>query len=134
MASMSKEELFDFLRRYSQPKEKLTQENEQKYIEKEFILEEASKLTYNSALEQGKNGKKQIFSALMQAEGGNFDYFTKTNGAREAVINNISPFEIQKIARMTLEKNGYTIKQKRDIYKLYPTYIEYLCESKNKIK
>ena len=134
MASMSKEELFDFLRRYSQPKEKLTQENEQKYIEKEFILEEASKLTYNSALEQGKDGKKQIFSALMQAEGGNFDRFTKTNGAREAVINNISPFEIQKIARMTLEKNGYTIKQKTDIYKLYPTYIEYLCESKNKIK
>lgn len=135
MASMSKEELFEFIKNHSKNKEVTTNNEEQnKYTEKEFILEQACKLTYSSAEEKGNNGKEQIFSALMHATSGDFGYFTRTNDARAAVINNISPFEIQKIARMTLEKNGYTIKQKRDIYKLYPTYIEYLCESKNKIK
>lgn len=134
MASMSKEELFNFLKKYSHQKEKTSQEDEQKNIEKEFILEEASKLTYNSALEYGKDGKRQIFSALLQAECGNFDCFTKTNGARDMVANNISLLEILKIARMTLEKKGYTITHKKDIYKLYSTYIEYLCEEQKKQK
>ena len=86
MASMSKEELFEFVRKYAQNKEeKTTFEERNKYTEKEFILEEASKLTYNSALENECDGKRQIFSALMQAASGNFKYFTKINGARDAV-------------------------------------------------
>lgn len=133
MASMSKEELFDFLRAYT-PKEEITQEKQNNYAEKEFILEQASKLTYNSALENNRDGKRQIFSALMQATGGDFNYFTRTNDARAAVVNNISPFEIEKIAKITLEKNGYNVKQKKDIYQLYPMYIEYLCENQRKIK
>lgn len=135
MASMSKEELFEFVRKYAQNKEeKTTFEEQNKYTEKEFILEEASKLTYNSALENECDGKRQIFSALMQAAGGNFKYFTNTSGARDAVANNISPFEIEKVAKMTLEKKGYTIKQKKDIYLSYPVYIEYLCQEQRKAK
>lgn len=135
MASMSKEELFEFVRKYAQNKEEKTNAEEQnKYTEKEFILEEASKLTYNSALENECDGKRQIFSALMQAAGGNFKYFTNTSGARDAVANNISPFEIEKVAKMTLEKKGYTIKQKKDIYLSYPVYIEYLCQEQRKAK
>lgn len=134
MANMSKEELFNFLREYAPNKEEKQVVEEQKYTEKEFILEQASKLTYTAALEKNRDGKKQIFSALMQATGGDFNYFTRTNAAREAVINNISPFEIEKIAKMTLEKNGYNVKQKKDIYQLYPMYIEYLCEKQRKIK
>ena len=135
MASMSKEELFEFVRKYAQNKEVKTNAEEQnKYTEKEFILEEASKLTYNSALENECDGKRQIFSALMQAAGGNFKYFTNTSGARDAVANNISPFEIEKVAKMTLEKKGYTIKQKKDIYLSYPVYIEYLCQEQRKAK
>ena len=135
IASMSKGELFEFIKNHSKNKEVTTNNEEQnKYTEKEFILEQACKLTYSSAEEKGNNGKEQIFSALMHATSGDFDYFTRTNGARAAVANNISPFEIEKIAKMTLEKNGYTIKLKRDIYLFYPTYVEYLCESKNKIK
>ena len=34
----------------------------------------------------------------------------------------------------TLEKKGYMIKQRRDIYLFYPTYIEYLCEEQRKSK
>lgn len=135
MASMSKEELFEFVRKYAQNKEeKTTFEEQNKYTEKEFILEEASKLTYNSALENECDGKRQIFSALMQAAGGNFKYFTNTSGARDAVANNISPFEIEKVAKMTLEKKGYTITQKKDIYLSYPVYIEYLCQEQRKAK
>lgn len=135
MASMSKEELFEFVRKYAQNKEeKTTFEEQNKYTEKEFILEEASKLTYNSALENECDGKRQIFSALIQAAGGNFKYFTNTSGARDAVANNISPFEIEKVAKMTLEKKGYTIKQKKDIYLSYPVYIEYLCQEQRKAK
>lgn len=135
MASMSKEELFEFVRKYAQNKEeKTTFEEQNKYTEKEFILEEASKLTYNSALENECDGKRQIFSALIQAAGGNFKYFTNTSGARDAVENNISPFEIEKVAKMTLEKKGYTIKQKKDIYLSYPVYIEYLCQEQRKAK
>ena len=70
----------------------------------------------------------------MHATSGDFDYFTRTNDARAAVANNISPFEIEKIAKMTLEKKGYVIKQKRDIYLFYPTYVEYLCEEQRKAK
>ena len=135
MASMSKEELFEFVRKYAQNKEeKTTFEEQNKYTEKEFILEEASKLTYNSALENECDGKRQIFSALIQAAGGNFKYFTNTSGARDAVENNISPFEMEKVAKMTLEKKGYTIKQKKDIYLSYPVYIEYLCQEQRKAK
>ena len=135
MASMSKEELFEFVRKYAQNKEeKTTFEEQNKYTEKEFILEQACKLTYNSAEEKGNNGKGQIFSALIQAAGGNFKYFTNTSGARDAVANNISPFEIEKVAKMTLEKKGYTIKQKKDIYLSYPVYIEYLCQEQRKAK
>ena len=135
MASMSKEKLFEFVRKYAQNKEeKTTFEEQNKYTEKEFILEEASKLTYNSALENECDGKRQIFSALIQAAGGNFKYFTNTSGARDAVANNISPFEIEKVAKMTLEKKGYTIKQKKDIYLSYPVYIEYLCQEQRKAK
>lgn len=135
MASMSKEELFEFVKNHSKNKEVKTNTEEQnKYTEKEFILEQACKLTYNSAEEKGNNGKGQIFSALMHATSGDFDYFTRTNDARAAVANNISPFEIEKIAKMTLEKKGYVIKQKRDIYLFYPTYIEYLCEEQKKAK
>ena len=35
---------------------------------------------------------------------------------------------------MTLEKKGYTIKQKKDIYLSYPVYIEYLCQEQRKAK
>ena len=104
------------------------------YTEKEFILEQACKLTYSSAEEKGNNGKEQIFSALMHATSGDFDYFTRTNGARAAVANNISPLEIEKLARKTLEKKGYMIKQRRDIYLFYPAYVEYLCEEQRKSK
>ena len=135
IASMSKEELFEFIKNHSKNKEVTTNDEEQnKYTEKEFILEQACKLTYSSAEEKGNNGKEQIFSALTHATSGDFDYFTRTNDARAAVANNIRPFEIEKIAKRTLEKKGYLIKQKSDIYLFYPTYVEYLCESKNKIK
>ena len=135
IASMSKGELFEFIKNHSKNKEVTTNNEEQnKYTEKEFILEQACKLTYSSAEEKGNNGKEQIFSALMHATSGDFDYFTRTNGARAAVANNISPLEIEKIAKMTLEKNGYTIKLKRDIYLFYPTYVEYLCEEQRKAK
>lgn len=135
IASMSKEELFEFIKNHSKNKEVTTNNEEQnKYTEKEFILEQACKLTYSSAEEKGNNGKEQIFSALTHATSGDFDYFTRTNDARAAVANNIRPFEIEKIAKRTLEKKGYLIKQKNDIYLFYPTYVEYLCESKNKIK
>ena len=135
IANMSKEELFEFIKNHSKNKEVTTNDEEQnKYTEKEFILEQACKLTYSSAEEKGNNGKEQIFSALTHATSGDFDYFTRTNDARAAVANNIRPFEIEKIAKRTLEKKGYLIKQKSDIYLFYPTYVEYLCESKNKIK
>lgn len=135
IASMSKGELFEFIKNHSKNKEVTTNNEEQnKYTEKEFILEQACKLTYSSAEEKGNNGKEQIFSALTHATSGDFDYFTRTNDARAAVANNIRPFEIEKIAKRTLEKKGYLIKQKSDIYLFYPTYVEYLCESKNKIK
>ena len=62
------------------------------------------------------------------------NYFTRTSNARETVQNNISPLEIEKLARKTLEKKGYMIKQRRDIYLFYPTYIEYLCEEQRKSK
>ena len=76
-----------------------------------MILEESCNLTYNSAVEKNYDGKKQILSALIQASAGNYNYFTRTSNARETVQNNISPLEIEKLARKTLEKKGYMIKQ-----------------------
>lgn len=134
MASMSKEDLLKFLKSHSKNNEQVVSEANDKEIEKEMILEESCKLTYNSAVEKNYDGKKQILSALIQASAGNYNYFTRTSNARETVQNNISPLEIEKLARKTLEKKGYMIKQCRDIYLFYPTYIEYLCEEQRKSK
>lgn len=134
MASMSKEDLLEFLKSHSKNNEQAASEANDKENEKEMILEEACKLTYTSAVEKNYDGKKQILSALIQATGGNYNYFTRTSNARETVQNNISPLEIEKLARKTLEKKGYMIKQRRDIYLFYPTYIEYLCEEQRKSK
>ena len=134
MASMSKEDLLKFLKSHSKNNEQVVSEANDKEIEKEMILEESCNLTYNSAVEKNYDGKKQILSALIQASAGNYNYFTRTSNARETVQNNISPLEIEKLARKTLEKKGYMIKQRQDIYLFYPTYIEYLCEEQRKSK
>lgn len=134
MASMSKEDLLEFLKSHSKNNEQVASEANDKENEKEMILEEACKLTYTSAVEKNYDGKKQILSALIQASAGDYNYFTRTSNARETVQNNISSLEIEKLARKTLEKKGYMIKQRRDIYLFYPTYIEYLCEEQRKSK
>lgn len=134
MASMSKEDLLEFLKSHSKNNEQVASEANDKENEKEMILEEACKLTYTSAVEKNYDGKKQVLSALIQASAGDYNYFTRTSNARETVQNNISPLEIEKLAKKTLEKKGYMIKQRRDIYLFYPTYIEYLCEEQRKSK
>lgn len=134
MASMSKEDLLEFLKSHSKNNEQAASEANDKENEKEMILEEACKLTYTSAVEKNYDGKKQVLSALIQASAGDYNYFTRTSNARETVQNNIRPLEIEKLARKTLEKKGYMIKQRRDIYLFYPTYIEYLCEEQRKSK
>lgn len=134
MASMSKEDLLEFLKSHSKNNEQVASEANDKENEKEMILEETCKLTYTSAVEKNYDGKKQVLSALIQASAGDYNYFTRTSNARETVQNNISPLEIEKLAKKTLEKKGYMIKQRRDIYLFYPTYIEYLCEEQRKSK
>lgn len=112
---------------------KLTSEqNENVKTTNEMILEQVCKETYLSCQtkERRYSGKNQVAMALIRMKNNNYDCITRNNNAREIAKSYINPEEVEKIIKKTLETNGYLIEHEEDLYELYATHIEYLCEKR----
>ena len=122
-------DLEKYLNSLSQPKQQ--QEPE---ASKETILEEVCKSTYIACQtpERDYCGKTQVARALICMMGGDFNCITRTDNARNIAKKNIHPLEIRKIVKKTLEENGYIIENEADLYELYATHIEHVCQEKLK--
>jgi len=101
---------------------------------KERILEEICKSTYLSCQtpERGYCGKRQIARSLIRMQANDYNCITRTNNARKMAQEHIRPEEIKNIIKQSLEASGYIIENEADLYELYATHIEYLCNNKVK--
>lgn len=104
-------------------------------VSKDSILEYVCKQTYlaSQTEERHYTGKIQVASSLIYMKNHVYDRVTRTNNARRIAKDNIEPNEVDDLIRKTLEKNGYIIENDYDLYNLYATHIEYLCNSENKM-
>lgn len=113
----------------------LNQENINKTednLSKETLLEMICKETYLTCQTKEREymGKEQVATALVSMKFSNYRYITRTNNARKIAEENIKPQEVEEIMKNTLEKNGYIIENEIDLYHLYATHIEYICNNK----
>lgn len=101
---------------------------------KETILEEICKATYLSCqtVERDYCGKIQVARSLIRMQSNDYNCITRTNNARTMAKEHIKPNEVKEIIIKSLEENGYIIEDETDLYKLYATHIEYLCNDKIK--
>lgn len=108
----------------------MTKEQEEK-SQKEYILEDVCRSTYIACQtpERGYCGKNQVASLLIRMQQNNYDYITRLNNARTIARENLKPEEIKDIIKKSLESNGYIIENENDLYELYATHIEYLCNN-----
>lgn len=104
-------------------------------LSKESILENICKETYMAfqTPERAYSGTIQVASALIHITSGNYNRITRTNNARQLAKENIKPEEVKELVMKSLEKNGYIIENEVDLYQLYATHIEYLCNN-NEVK
>lgn len=100
-------------------------------LSKESILEYICKETYIAfqTPEKLNSGTIQVASALIHMSNGNYNRITRTNNARMLAKENISPEEVKFLVEKILEANGYIIENEVDLYQLYATHIEYLCNN-----
>lgn len=103
---------------------------------KESILEEVCKQTYLSCQTEERkfSGKIQVAHLLIQAIANNYNCITRTNNARGMMKENIKPEEIKKLIKKTLEDNGYIIENETDLYELYATHIEHICQTQERTR
>lgn len=99
-------------------------------LSKEAILEMACKETYLRAQKIDYDGQSQVAMALINAsKNKDYQWFTRTNNARRQIQENIAPDQIEEVIRKSLEANGYIIENDVDLYELYATHIDYLCNN-----
>lgn len=101
---------------------------------KEMILEEICKETYLSCQtkEREYSGKNQVAIALIRMKYNNYDCITNNNNARILAKEYIKPEELENLIKKSLETNGYIIEKEEDLYELYATHIEYLCNDNSR--
>lgn len=110
---------------------KITVEQEENIkTTKEMILEDICKETYLACQtpERKYSGKNQVAISLIRMKYDNYGCITKNNNARLLAKEYIKPEEVEKLIQKTLEINGYIIEKEEDLYELYATHIEHLCE------
>lgn len=103
---------------------------------KHAILEEICKQTYIACQteERGYSGKIQVARSLVRMTMNNFDSITRQKNARSLAKENLNPKEIRELVEKTLEDNGYIIENEEDLYELYATHIEHICEKTKKVR
>ena len=108
----------------------IPKKNNEVETSKESIMEDIFKSTYISCQteEKGFCGKKQVVRALIRIKCDDYNCVTRTNNARALAQEKIKPEEVERIIMNTLESNGYIIENEIDLYELYATHIEHLCE------
>jgi len=126
----SEEELEKEFERF---KPQLSKEQQEKIkTEKEMILEQICKETYLSCQteERGNSGKIQVAISLIRMKNNNYESVTRKNNAREIAQKHLKPKEIENIIKKSLETNGYIIENEEELYELYATHIEHICNRK----
>jgi len=108
----------------------IPKKNSEVETSKESIMEDVFKSTYISCQtpERGFCGKNQVVRALIRIKSNDYNCITRINNARALAQEKIKPEEVERIIMNTLESNGYIIENEIDLYELYATHIEHLCE------
>jgi len=102
--------------------------------QKEVILEQVCKETYLAALECDSPAKIQVAMLLLKMKKNNYDYITRKNNARKIAKENIKPEEVKELIKKSLEANGYIFEDNVDLYSLYASHIEHICEYQKRKK
>lgn len=104
-----------------------------KNLTSDELLEKICIATYNSCQNEERkfSGKNQVARCLIRLSYGDYSFVTRNNNARSEAKERLDIDSILNIIRDSLEKNGYIVENEEDLYELYATHIEHICNKES---